>query len=29
MMKELEFREVHHMLGGIVRWTSEGLPTTM
>ena len=27
MMKALEFREVYHMLGGIVRWTSEGLPT--
>jgi rhodanese-related sulfurtransferase len=28
MMRELEFREVYHMLGGIARWTSEGLPTT-
>jgi rhodanese-related sulfurtransferase len=28
MMKALEFREVYHMLGGIVRWASEGLPTT-
>jgi rhodanese-related sulfurtransferase len=28
MMKALEFQEVYHMLGGIVRWTSEGLPTT-
>ena len=27
MMKALEFREVYHMLGGIVGWTSEGLPT--
>ena len=27
MMRALEFREVYHMLGGIVRWTSEGLPT--
>lgn len=28
IMKELEFQEVYHMLGGIVRWMSEGLPTT-
>ena len=28
MMRALEFREVYHLLGGIVRWTSEGLPTT-
>lgn len=28
MMKELGFQEVYHMLGGIVRWMSEGLPTT-
>lgn len=28
MMKALEFQEVYHMLGGIVGWTSEGLPTT-
>jgi rhodanese-related sulfurtransferase len=28
MMKALEFQEVYHMLGGIVAWTSEGLPTT-
>ena len=27
MMRALEFREVYHMLGGIVGWTSEGLPT--
>jgi rhodanese-related sulfurtransferase len=27
MMKALEFQEVYHMLGGIVGWTSEGLPT--
>lgn len=28
MMKALEFQEVYHMLGGIVGWTSEWLPTT-
>jgi rhodanese-related sulfurtransferase len=28
IMKELEFQEVYHMLGGIVRWQAEGLPTT-
>jgi rhodanese-related sulfurtransferase len=28
MMKALEFQEVYHMLGGIVDWTSERLPTT-
>jgi rhodanese-related sulfurtransferase len=28
MMKDLGFQEVYHMLGGIVRWMSEGLPTT-
>jgi rhodanese-related sulfurtransferase len=28
MMRELGFREVYHMLGGIVRWKAEGLPTT-
>jgi rhodanese-related sulfurtransferase len=28
MMKALEFQEVYHMLGGIVHWTSEGLPMT-
>lgn len=27
LMKALEFQEVYHMLGGIVGWTSEGLPT--
>jgi rhodanese-related sulfurtransferase len=27
MMKELGFREVYHMLGGIVRWQTEGLTT--
>jgi rhodanese-related sulfurtransferase len=27
IMKELGFREVYHMLGGIVRWQAEGLPT--
>ena len=27
MMKALEFQGVYHMLGGIVGWTSEGLPT--
>ena len=28
MMKALGFQEIYHMLGGIVLWTSEGLPTT-
>ena len=28
MMRELGFREVYHMLGGIVRWKAEGLSTT-
>ena len=27
MMKELGFREVYNMLGGIVQWESGGLPT--
>ncbi len=27
-MKELGFQEVYHMVGGIVRWKAEGLPTT-
>jgi rhodanese-related sulfurtransferase len=27
-MKELDFREVYNMLGGIIEWKSEGLPTT-
>ena len=27
MMKELGFREVYNMLGGIVRWEADGLPT--
>jgi rhodanese-related sulfurtransferase len=27
IMKSLEFQEVHHLLGGIVRWKQEGLPT--
>jgi rhodanese-related sulfurtransferase len=26
--KELDFREVYNMLGGIIKWKSEGLPTT-
>jgi len=28
IMKELDFREVYNMLGGIVKWKSKGLPTT-
>ena len=28
IMKELDFREVYNMLGGIIKWKSEGLPTT-
>ncbi len=28
IMKELDFREVYNMLGGIVKWKSEELPTT-
>jgi rhodanese-related sulfurtransferase len=28
IMKELDFREVYNMLGGIIEWKSEGLPTT-
>jgi len=28
MMKELDFREVYNMLGGINSWKAEGLPTT-
>ncbi len=28
IMKELNFREVYNMLGGINVWKSEGLPTT-
>ena len=28
MMSKLEFQKVYHLLGGIVAWTSEGLPTT-
>jgi len=27
-MKELKFQKVYHMVGGIVRWQAEGLPTT-
>ena len=27
IMKELDFREVYNMLGGITKWKSEGLPT--
>lgn len=26
-MKELRFQKVYHMVGGIVRWQAEGLPT--
>ena len=28
IMEELDFREVYNMLGGIIKWKSEGLPTT-
>ena len=28
IMAELNFREVYNMLGGIVAWEAEGLPTT-
>ncbi len=28
IMKEIDFREVYNMLGGIIKWKSEGLPTT-
>ena len=28
IMKELDFKEVYNMLGGITKWKSEGLPTT-
>jgi len=28
IMKELDFREVYNMLGGVVKWKSERLPTT-
>ncbi len=28
IMKELDFREAHNILGGISKWKSEGLPTT-
>jgi len=28
IMKELDFREVYNMLGGIIKWKSEGLLTT-
>ncbi len=28
IMKELDFREVYNMSGGIIKWKSEGLPTT-
>jgi rhodanese-related sulfurtransferase len=27
-MKKLGFQEVYHIVGGIVRWKAEGLPTT-
>ena len=29
IMKELDFREVYNLLGGIIKWKSEGLPTTV
>ena len=28
IMVELNFREVYNMLGGIIQWEAEGLPTT-
>lgn len=28
IMKELDFKEVYNMSGGIIKWKSEGLPTT-
>lgn len=28
IMKEFDFKEVYNMLGGIIKWKSEGLPTT-
>lgn len=28
IMKELDFREAYNMSGGIIKWKSEGLPTT-
>jgi len=28
IMKELNFREAYNMLGGILQWKAEGLPTT-
>lgn len=28
IMKELKYREVYNMLGGIIKWKSEKLPTT-
>lgn len=28
IMKELDFREVYNILGGIIKWKSERLPTT-
>ncbi len=28
IMKELDFREVYNILGGIIKWKSKGLPTT-
>lgn len=28
IMKELNFKEVYNMSGGIIKWKSEGLPTT-
>jgi rhodanese-related sulfurtransferase len=27
LMKELRFRKVHHLSGGITKWKEEGLPT--
>lgn len=29
IMKELDFREAYNLLGGIIKWKSEGLPTTV
>ena len=28
IMRELNFREIYHMTGGIIEWEAEGLPTT-
>ncbi len=28
VMKELNFKKIYHMVGGMIEWTAEGLPTT-